>query len=137
MDRFLYDCDLRHERVKASYETLSNHFLTSVSYPAKILRDDFREIFFKTVCGISLIFCRSRFMNNFVVNSNFLEPWNHQKLNIWRPIYFENFPHTGLKILSIQISWKDFFLKKAFHWLGVFSTPAKPLIWASFFSTKN
>ena len=45
-------------------------------------------IFSKTDCKIFLSFCRSHFINNFDVKNNFSEPWNHQKLNIWRFIYF-------------------------------------------------
>ena len=43
----------------------------------------------KTVCGIFLIFCRSSFINNFMVKNSFSEPKNQQKLNISRPIYFK------------------------------------------------
>ena len=43
----------------------------------------------KTMGGIFLIFCRSSFINNFMVKNNFLEPKNHRKLNISRPIYFK------------------------------------------------
>ena len=46
-------------------------------------------IFSKTVCGIFLIFCRSSFVNNFMVKNNFLEAKNHRKLNISRPIHFK------------------------------------------------
>ena len=38
----------------------------------------------KTLCGFFLIFCRSNFINNFMVKSNFLEPRNHGKLNMLR-----------------------------------------------------
>ena len=78
-------------------------------------------IFFKTVCGIFLIFCRSRFMNDFFVKNNFLEPWNHQKLKSW-PIFFKKkFPRNFLKILSLQeVSWKVFFFFYLLHLLGAF-----------------
>ena len=46
-------------------------------------------IVFKTVCGIFLIFCRSSFINNFMVKNNFLQPKNHRKLNFSRPIYLK------------------------------------------------
>ena len=48
-------------------------------------------IFSKTVCGIFLIFCRLRFINNFVVKNNFLEPLNHQKLYITEKFFKKNF----------------------------------------------
>ena len=70
-------------------------------------------IFSKTVCGI-FFFCRSSFINNFMVKKSFSEPKNHRKLNTSRPIYFKEFPHTVLSVLSVQISWKDFFRKKFF-----------------------
>ena len=65
----------------------------------------------KTVWRIFLIFCRSRFINNFVVKNSFSENWSHQELNISRPIYFLKNSHTIFKILQLQISWKDFFSK--------------------------
>ena len=40
----------------------------------------------KTVCGIFLILCRSSFIDNFIVKSNFSQPKNHPNLNISRPI---------------------------------------------------
>ena len=43
----------------------------------------------KTVCRIFLIFCRSSFINNFMVKNNFLEPKNHLKSNISRSIYLK------------------------------------------------
>ena len=68
----------------------------------------------KMVCGIFLIFCRSSFFDNFIVKNNFSEPQNHPNLNIWRSIYLKKFPHTVLKIISAQISWKSFFRKNLF-----------------------
>ena len=91
----------------------------------------------KTVCGIFLIFCRSSFIDNFIVKKNFSEPYNYRNLNISRPIYLKKIPHTVLKIISAQISWKKFFFeKKLFQGLGAFFVIAKPLTWVSFFSTK-
>ena len=92
----------------------------------------------KTVSGIFLIFCRSSFINNFIVKNNFLEPQNHLRLNISKPIYLKKIQHTVLKIISAQISWKKFFFKKIFfkdlelfsrlqnYWFGlIFSTKNK------------
>ena len=84
------------------------------------------EIISKTVCTIFLIFSL-HFINNFVVKKSFLEPQNHQKLNISRPNYFKNF-------LSEQITWKDFF-NFVFKDLELFSC-VKPLTEASFFAQK-
>lgn len=58
-----------------------------------------------------MILCCLRFIIIFVVKNNFLELQNHQKL-ILRPIF--KFPHTALKILSAQISGKDFSFKAIF-----------------------
>ena len=92
----------------------------------------------KTVCGIFLIFCRSSFINNFMVKNNFLEAKYHRKLNISEPIYFLKISAYLLVDLNCTISCKNFFFKKIFFkGLGAFSTTAKPLIWASFFSTKK
>ena len=73
----------------------------------------------KTVCRVFLIFCRWSFINNFMVKKNFLEPKNHRKLKISRSIYFKKISaHRSVDLICI------------------FFTTAKPLIWASFFSTK-
>ena len=92
----------------------------------------------KMVCGIFLIFCRSRFINNSMVKNNFLEPKYHRKLDISRPIYFLKISaHCFLDLICTN-KLDDFFLKKFFfQGLGAFFTTAKPLNWASFFSTKN
>ena len=53
-----------------------------------------------------------------------------------RPIYLRKIPHTVLKMISAQISWKKFFFEKFFfQGLGAFFGTARPLIWASVFST--
>ena len=49
----------------------------------------FEMIVYKTVCRIFMIFCRSSFINNFIVKSNFSEPWNQRNLDISIPIYLE------------------------------------------------
>ena len=84
----------------------------------------------KTVCGIFLIFCRSSFIDNFIVKKNFSEPYNYRNLNISRPIYlkkksahrFEDHICTN-KLERLQR-------------LGAFFVTAKPQTWVSFFSTK-
>ena len=68
----------------------------------------------KTVCGIFLFFCQSRFIKNFMGKNNFSESQNHRKLNISKTIYLKKILHTVLKILSAQISWTDFFFRKNF-----------------------
>ena len=70
-------------------------------------------IYSRMVFGIFLIFCRSRFINNFVVKNNFSEPWN-QKLYISRHIHFEKFSRRILKILSLQKAGRIFFQKYFF-----------------------
>ena len=68
----------------------------------------------KTVCGIFLIFCRSSFINNFMVKNNFLEPKNHQKLNISRPIYFLKISaHCFVDIICTN-KLEEFFFQKIF-----------------------
>ena len=90
----------------------------------------------KTVCVTFLIFCRSSFISNFLVKNSFSETKNQRKLNISRPIYFEIIQHNNLQVLSVQITWKDFFFEIFFlQGVGAFFTTATPLIWASFFST--
>ena len=93
----------------------------------------------KTVCGIFLIFSRSSFINNFMLKNNFSEPKKHRKLNISKPIYFKKVSvHRFVDLSCKNKSEELFFFKKFFfQGLGAFFTNAKPLIWASFFSTKN
>ena len=71
-------------------------------------------IVFKTVCRIFLIFCRSSFINNFMVRSNFRELKNYWKLNILQPIYFLKNLHIILKVLSVKISRENFSFRKMF-----------------------
>ena len=68
----------------------------------------------KTVCVTFLIFCRSSFISNFLVKNSFSEPKNQRKLNISRPIYFQIIQHNNLQVLSVQITWKDFFFRNIF-----------------------
>ena len=70
-------------------------------------------IAYKMVCGIFLILCHSSFINNFIVK-----------------LFRKKFCANKLE--------EFFFLKKFFFKdLELFSTTAKPLIWASFFRQKN
>ena len=59
--------------------------------------------FSKTACGIFQLFCRSCFINNFVVKNNFSKPQNPKAK------YLENNLFSVPRILSAQISRKDFF----------------------------
>ena len=56
-----------------------------------------------------------------------------------KPFIQKNVRHIILKIISAQISRKNFFFPKKifFQWFGDFFATIKPLIWASFFSTKK
>ena len=92
----------------------------------------------KTVYGIFLFFCQLSFINNFMVKNNFSEPKNHRKLNISRLIYFKISAHGFVDLICTNKLEEYFFSKKFFfQGLGAFFTAAKPLICASFFSTKN
>ena len=106
---------------------------------AEFSRDDLWDSFLQNGVGNFLLFCSLRFINDFVMKNNFLEPYNHKKLNILKPIYFSKKSHTVLKILlSAQISWKNFFSKKCFFpGIGAFFTSRKTLIWVSLFCIKN
>ena len=68
----------------------------------------------KTVCGIFLIFCRSSFINNFMVKNNFLEPKNHRNLNISRPTYFKKISAHRFVGLICTNKLEEFFFRKSF-----------------------
>ena len=92
----------------------------------------------KTVCGIFLIFCRSSFIDNFIVKSNFSGTLKSPKLKYLKTHLFEKISTHHFE----DNIWKNkpdqfFFEKIFFQGLGAFFVTAKPLIWASFFSTKN
>ena len=73
-----------------------------------------------------------------MVKNNFLEPKYHQKLIISRSIYFKKISAQRIVDLICTNKLGKFFFKNFFFQeLGAFFTTAKPLIWASFFSTKN
>ena len=91
----------------------------------------------KTVCRIFLIFCRSSFINNFMVKNSFSEPKNqNQKISRYQFIFLKNL-HIVLEVLFVQINWKLFFESFFFQGLGAFFTTATRLIWELFFSQKN
>ena len=69
---------------------------------------------YKTIRGIFLIFCRSSFINNFMVKNNFLEPKNHRKLNISRPIYFKKISAHRFVDLICTNKLEEFFFQKIF-----------------------
>ena len=93
----------------------------------------------KTVGRILVIFCRSSFNNNFMVKKNFLELKNRQNWNISRPIYFKkNSTHRFVGLICTNTLEGFFYSKKPLlQDLQLFSRLEKPLIWPSFFSTKN
>ena len=66
------------------------------------------------VCGIFLIFCRSSFINNFMVKNNFSVLKNHRKLNISRPIYFlKNSAHRFVGLICTN-KLEEFCFQKIF-----------------------
>ena len=86
----------------------------------------------KTVCGIFLIFCRSSFINNFMVKNSFSEPKNQRKLNISRPVYFKKVSaHRFVGLICTNKLEGFFFEKKFFQGLGAFFTTATILIWGA------
>lgn len=81
-------------------------------YPifAEIFRDDLLDTCLQDGVQNFLDFCRSCFINNFIVKSKFRNRRKNQKIKIsWDPFIFKKFAHTALKILSAQISLKHFF----------------------------
>ena len=92
----------------------------------------------KMVCGIFLSFCQSRFINNFMVKSNFSKPYNHRKLNISRTICFKKIStHRFEDLIHTNKLDRFFFEQHFFQVLRAFFMTEKPLIWAPFFPTKN
>ena len=68
----------------------------------------------KMVCGIFLIFCQLSFISNFMMKNNFLEPKNHWKLNILRPIYCKKISAHCFVDLICTNKLEDFFFQKVF-----------------------
>ena len=92
----------------------------------------------KTMCGVFLIFCRSSFMNNFLMKNSFSERKNLRKLYISRPVYFQKiFAHLFAGIICINKLEGFFSKKKFFQGLGAFFSTATRLIWVLFFVTKK
>ena len=119
------------------------HSKSSISSGFNPILQKFYEMIFeiivsKMVGGIFLIFCRSSFISNFIVKNNLLEPKNYRKLNISSPIYFKKVSaHIFVDLICTNKLDEYFFKKFFFQGLRAFFTTAKPLIWASFFSTQN
>ena len=94
-------------------------------------------IVYKTLCGIFLIFCRSSFINNFIVKNHFSEQQNHRNLNISRSIYFLKKLAHRFEDHIFTNKLEEFFFRKIFFLEHrAFFTTGKPLIWASFFPQK-
>ena len=97
----------------------------------------------KILCGIFLIFCLSSFISNFIVKNNFWEPQNHWNLNISITIYLKKISAHGFEDYTRTNKLEEFFFfffffkKVVFQRLGAFLATTKPLVWASFFSTKK
>ena len=92
----------------------------------------------KTMCGVFLIFCRSSFINNFLMKNSFSERKNMRKLYISRPVYFQKiFAHLFARIICINKLGGFFSKKKFFQGLGAFFSTATRLIWVLFFVTKK
>ena len=68
----------------------------------------------KTVSGIFLIFCRSSFINNFIVKNSFSEPKNQRKLNISRLFIQKIFPTPFCRSYLYKQAGRIFFRKKFF-----------------------
>ena len=89
----------------------------------------------KTVCGIFLIFCRSSFINNFMVKNSFSEPKNQRKLNISRHIYLKKISAHCFGLICMNklkgIFFRIFFFPRSFF------TTATRLIWRHFFHKKQ
>ena len=68
----------------------------------------------KTVCGIFLIFCRSSFINNFMLKNNFSEPKTHRKFNISRLIYFRKISAHRFVGLICTNKLEELFFQKIF-----------------------
>ena len=95
-------------------------------------------IVYKTMSGVFLIFCRSSFINNFIVKNHFLEHWHHRNLNILKPIYLiKIYAHRFEDHICANKVDNFFFLKKSFlrtwnffsrlqnHWFGLHFFPQK------------
>ena len=92
----------------------------------------------KMVCGIFLTFCRSSFINNFMVKDNLSEPKNQWKLISRDPLISKKIsPHRFVGFICTNKLEEFFFENTFFQGIRAFITTATRLIWASFFSTKK
>ena len=91
-------------------------------------------IVYKTVFRISLIYCWSSFINNFIMKNQFSEPWNHQNVNILRSIYvkkkkfahhFEDHIYTNK---LDQFFFRKFFISKTWSFFHDWRTTDLDLI---------
>ena len=91
----------------------------------------------KTICGIFLIFCRSFFINNFMMKNSFSEPKNQWKLKCLEiHLYLKKFRTPFCRSYLYKLAGRIFFRKYSFRGLPDFFTTAARLIWASFFHQK-
>ena len=84
-------------------------------------------IFSKTVCGIFLIFCRSRFINNFFMKNKFSEPYKSPKVkHLEAHLFLKNFRIRFCRS-NLHRSYKleGFFFSKIFFFFQIsfFRTP--------------
>ena len=91
----------------------------------------------KTLREIFLIFCRSSFINNFIVKNYFLGPLNHRNLNFNEVNNEANPAHRFEDHIYKNKVEGIFFRKNFFQRLVAFLAAAKPLNWTTFFSAKN
>ena len=93
----------------------------------------------KMVCGIFLIFCRSSFINDFMVKNNFSKPKNHRKLKILKSIYCKKISaHLFVGLIFTNKLEGFFFQKKFFSRAWSFFHGCKTTNFGRhFFSTKN
>ena len=98
---------------------ISAHSMSSNSSGFNPILQKFHEmicqiIVSKTVRGIFFIFCRSSFINNFMVKNHFSQPKNHRKLNISRPIYFKKISAHRFVDLTCTNKLEEFIFQKFF-----------------------
>ena len=72
----------------------------------------------KTICGIFLIFCRSFFINNFMVKNSFSEPKNERKLKYLEiHVYLKKFRTPFCRSYLYKLAGRIFFRKNSFRGL--------------------
>ena len=87
--------------------------------------------------GIFFIFCRSRYINNFVKQEQFFTTVNHQKLNLEINLFLQNFVHRLENLIYINKLEKYIFQKGFFQELEAFFHECKIINLGTIFSTKN